>query len=411
MKLFARLIVKLLIIALTALKSNKTRFFLASLGIMIGIAAVIVMVAIGKGSQHEVMTVIAKMGENLLTINAGEMKRRGGRLRLSGNVTTLNLRDVDYLSKEVDGITFVAPFEIKEMKVKYLQVLTSTNVAGSTLEFLETRNYRIASGEMFTEMDQKLGARVGVVGKTVIKNMLGGEDPLGKTVRINAIPFRIIGIFESKGLDSDGIDQDDILLIPIKSMLRRILNQNYISTIYAKADSRRNIERVAAKIKTVLRDRHKIADDAENDFTIISQIDLENLKAETSELFTRLIVGVAAISLVVGGIGILAVMLISVKERTHEIGIRRAVGATKGDIVRQFLFESILIGLFGGFFGVVLGVGITFGASTWGAENLLLDANSIYISTSVCMMIGVIFGLFPAIKASRLDPMVALTVE
>ena len=411
MKLFARFIVKLLIIALTALKSNKTRFFLASLGIMIGIAAVIVMVAIGKGSQHEVMTVIAKMGENLLTINAGEMKRRGGRLRLSGNVTTLNLRDVDYLSKEVDGITFVAPFEIKEMKVKYLQVLTSTNVAGSTLEFLETRNYRIASGEMFTEMDQKLGARVGVVGKTVIKNMLGGEDPLGKTVRINAIPFKIIGIFESKGLDSDGIDQDDILLIPIKSMLRRILNQNYISTVYVKADSRRNIERVAAKIKTVLRDRHKIADDAENDFTIISQIDLENLKAETSELFTRLIVGVAAISLVVGGIGILAVMLISVKERTHEIGIRRAVGATKGDIVGQFLFESILIGLFGGFFGVVLGVGITFGASTWGAENLLLDANSIYISTSVCMMIGVIFGLFPAIKASRLDPMVALTVE
>ena len=411
MKLFARFIVKLLIIALTALKSNKTRFFLASLGIMIGIAAVIVMVAIGKGSQHEVMTVIAKMGENLLTINAGEMKRRGGRLRLSGNVTTLNLRDVDYLSKEVDGITFVAPFEIKEMKVKYLQVLTSTNVAGSTVEFLETRNYRIASGEMFTEMDQKLGARVAVVGKTVIKNMLGGEDPSGKTVRINAIPFRIIGIFESKGLDSDGIDQDDILLIPIKSMLRRILNQNYISTIYVKADCRRNIERVAAKIKTVLRDRHKIADDAENDFTIISQIDLESLKAETSELFTRLIVGVAAISLVVGGIGILAVMLISVKERTHEIGIRRAVGATKGDIVGQFLFESILIGLFGGFFGVVLGVGITFGASTWGAENLLLDANSIYISTSVCMMIGVIFGLFPAIKASRLDPMVALTVE
>ena len=402
---------KLLIIALTALNSNKTRFFLASLGIMIGIAAVIVMVAIGKGSQHEVMSVIAKMGENLLTINAGEMKRRGGRLRLSGNVNTLNLRDVNYLSKEVDGIAFIAPFEIKEMKVKYLQVLTSTNVAGSTLEFLETRNYKITSGEMFSEMDQKLGARVAVVGKTVIKNMLGGGDPLGKTVRINAIPFRIIGVFESKGLDSDGIDQDEILLIPIKSMLRRILNQSHISTIYVKADSRRNIERVAAKIKTELRDRHKIADDAENDFTIVSQIDLENLKAETSELFTRLIVGVAAISLVVGGIGILAVMLISVKERTHEIGIRRAVGATKGDIVGQFLLESIIIGLFGGFFGVVLGVGITFGASILGAENLLLDANSIYISTSVCMMIGVIFGLFPAIKASRLDPMVALTVE
>ena len=402
---------KLLIIALTALKSNRTRFFLASLGIMIGIAAVIVMVAIGKGSHHEVMNVIAKMGENLLTINAGEMKRRGGRLRLAGNVTTLNLRDVDYLSQEVSGLTLVAPFEIKEMKVKYLQVLTATNVAGSTPEFLKTRNYQIASGEMFNERDQKLRAKVAVVGNTVIKNMFGEDDPLGKTVRINAIPFKVIGVFEGKGLDSDGVDQDDILLIPITSMLRRLLNQNYISTIYAKADSRENIDRVALKIKTLLRDRHKISDDAEDDFTIISQLDLENLKAETSELFTRLIVGVAAISLVVGGIGILAVMLISVKERTREIGVRRAVGATKGDIVGQFLFESILIGLFGGCSGVVLGVGITLGITAWGIGNLILDMQSIYVSTGVCTAIGIMFGLFPAIKASRLDPMVALTVE
>jgi len=402
---------KLLLIALTALKSNKTRFFLASLGIMIGIAAVIVMVAIGKGSHHEVMNVIAKMGENLLAINAGEMKRRGGRLRLAGNVTTLNLRDVDYLSQEVSGLTLVAPFEIKEMKVKYLQVLTATNVAGSTLEFLKTRNYKISSGEMFNERDQKLRAKVAVIGNTVIKNIFGEDDPLGKTVRINAIPFKVIGIFEGKGLDSDGIDQDDILLIPINSMLRRLLNQNYISTIYAKADSRENIDRIAVKIKTLLRDRHKISDDAEDDFTIISQLDLENLKAETSELFTRLIVGVAAISLVVGGIGILAVMLISVKERTREIGVRRAVGATKGDIVGQFLFESILIGLFGGCLGVVLGVGITLGITAWDIGNLILDMQSIYISTGVCTAIGIMFGLFPAIKASRLDPMVALTVE
>jgi putative ABC transport system permease protein len=339
------------------------------------------------------------------------MKRRGGRLRLAGNVTTLNLGDVDYLSQEVGGLTLVVPFEIKEMNVKYLQVLTATNVAGSTLEFLKTRNYKIASGEMFNERDQKLRAKVAVVGNTVIKNMFGEDDPLGKIVRINAIPFKVIGVFEGKGLDSDGIDQDDILLIPITSMLRRLLNQNYISTIYAKADSRENIDRVAVKIKTLLRDRHKISDDAEDDFTIISQLDLENLKAETSELFTRLIVGVAAISLVVGGIGILAVMLISVKERTREIGVRRAVGATKGDIVGQFLFESILIGLFGGCFGVVLGAGITLGITAWGIGNLILDMQSIYISTGVCTAIGIMFGLFPAIKASRLDPMVALTVE
>jgi putative ABC transport system permease protein len=378
---------------------------------MIGIAAVIVMVAIGKGSHQQIMDVIAKMGENLVTINAGEMKRRGGRLRLTGNVSTLNLRDVDYLSQEVSGLALAAPFEIKQMKVKYLQSLTETNVAGSTPEFLMARNYEIESGEMFTEQDQKMGVRVAVIGKTVIKNMFGEDDPLGKTVRINAVPFKIVGVFESKGLDSDGMDQDDILLIPITSMLRRILNQTHISTIYAKADSRKNIDRIAEQIKIILRDRHKLPDEAEDDFTIISQLELESMKAETSELFTRLIVGVAAISLVVGGIGILAVMLISVKERTREIGVRRAVGATQGDIVKQFLIESILIGLLGGCVGVFLGVGITFGAVAWGVGNLLLDLNSIYVATGVCMVIGIIFGLFPAIKASRLDPMVALTVE
>lgn len=402
---------KPLAIAFTALKSHKTRTFLASLGIVIGIAAVIVMVAIGKGAHQQVMDVIAKMGENLVTINAGEMKRRGGRLRLAGNVTTLNLRDVDYLSESVSGLALVAPFETKQMKVKYLQSLTETNVAGSTSEFLAARNYEIAFGEMFTERDQKMGMRVAVIGNTAIKNMFGEDDPLGKTVRINAVPFKIIGVFASKGLDSDGVDQDDILLVPINSMLRRILNQTYISTIYAKADSRKNIDRMAAQINMILRDRHKLSDQAEDDFTIISQLELEDLKAETSELFTRLIVGVAAISLLVGGIGVLAVMLISVKERTREIGVRRAVGATRGDIIRQFLFESILIGLFGGCVGVALGVGITLGAVAWGAGNLLLDLNSIYIATGVCMLIGIIFGLFPAIKASRLDPMVALTVE
>ncbi|HJL73352.1 MAG TPA: ABC transporter permease [Nitrospinaceae bacterium] len=402
---------KPLTIALIALKSHKTRTFLASLGIMIGIAAVIVMVAIGKGSHQQIMDVIAKMGENLVTINAGEMKRRGGRLRLTGNVSTLNLRDVEYLSQEVSGLALAAPFEIKQMKVKYLQFLTETNVAGSTPEFLMARNYEIEFGEMFTERDQKMGMRVAVVGQTAIKNMFGEDDPLGKTVRINAVPFKIVGVFAGKGLDSDGVDQDDILLIPITSMLRRILNQTHISTIYAKADSRQNIDRVADQIKLILRDRHKISDEAEDDFTIISQLELESMKAETSELFTRLIVGVAAISLVVGGIGILAVMLISVKERTREIGVRRAVGATQGDIVKQFLIESVLIGLFGGCVGVAMGVGITLGAVAWGEENLLLDLNSIYIATGVCMLIGIIFGLFPALKASRLDPMVALTVE
>ena len=398
-------------IAVTALLAHKTRTVLASLGILIGIASVIVMVAIGKGSQKEVMDVIASMGENMVTINAGEMKRRGGRLRLSGNVITLTPKDAERIIDEIGEVELVAPFEEKRMKAKFDNNAAETSIIGSTLDFPRIRGYRIENGELFSEKDIKTAGRVAVIGKTVVKNLFGEEDPVGQIVKVHFIPFKITGVFEAKGVDTNGLDQDDLIFIPLPTLMRRIVNQTHVSRIFVKISNRKNISKATEKISELLRESHKLTDEREDDFTLVSQLDLEDMKRETSELFTKLIVGVAAISLLVGGIGILAVMLISVKERTKEIGLRRAVGATRRDIIRQFLYESLLIGFLGGVIGITLGIGLTLGLTHWGEWTLLLDQDSIWTASWVCALIGVVFGVFPAIKASKLDPMEALTIE
>ena len=398
-------------IAVKALLSHKTRTFLASLGVLIGIGSVIVMVAIGKGSQKEVMDVIAGMGENLITINAGEMKRRGGRLRLTGNVTTLTVRDAHRIMEEIGEVEGAAPFEEKSMVAKFGNNSAETRIAGSTLDFPVIRDYSLQSGEYFSERDAKTANRVAIIGMTAVKNLFGEEDPLGQVIKVHFMPFKIIGVFEPKGVDTNGLDQDDLILIPISTYMRRIVNQTHITRIFVRVSSRENIVKASEKIHELLRESHKLTDDRNDDFTLISQLDLEELKKETTEMFTKLIVGVAAISLLVGGIGILAVMLISVKERTREIGIRRAVGATRRDIIHQFLYESLIIGFLGGGLGIVLGVGLTLGLTHWGHWTLILDPNSIWIASWACAGLGIFFGVFPAIKASKLDPMEALTIE
>jgi putative ABC transport system permease protein len=398
-------------IAIKALRAHKARTFLASLGILIGIASVIIMVAIGKGSQQEVMDVIAGMGENLITVNAGEMKRRGGRLRLTGNVTTLTVRDANRIMDEIGEVERVAPFEQKSMTAKFGNNSAETTIAGSTIDFPIVRDYKLKSGDVFSERDVKTANRVAVIGMTAVKNLFGEEDPLGQVIKVHFMPYKIIGVFEPKGVDTNGLDQDDLVLIPLSTYMRRIANQTFITRIFVKASSRKNIAKASKKIHELLRENHKLTDDRNDDFTLVSQLDIEEMKKETTEMFTKLIVGVAGISLLVGGIGILAVMLISVKERTREIGIRRAVGATRKDIVRQFLYESLIIGFLGGGLGVALGVGLTLGLTHWGNWTLILDLNSIWVASWACAGIGVLFGVFPAIKASKLDPMVALTTE
>ncbi len=398
-------------IAFRALYAHKTRTFLASLGILIGIASVIVMVAIGKGSQKEVMDIIAGMGENLITVNAGEMKRRGGRLRLTGNVTTLTVRDANRIMDEITDVEAVAPYEEKRMVAKFGNNSAETTIAGSSSDFPVVRGYRIESGEYFSEKDSKTASRVAIIGTTAVKNIFGEEDPLGQVIKVHFIPFKIIGVFEPKGVDTNGLDQDDLILIPISTYMRRIVNQKHITRIFIRASLRENIGKASEAISELLRESHKLTHDRNDDFTLISQLDMEELKKETTEMFTKLIVGVAGISLLVGGIGVLAVMLISVKERTREIGVRRAVGATRRDIIRQFLYESLIIGFLGGGLGIVLGVGLTLGLTHWGDWTLILDQNSIWIASWACAGLGVLFGVFPAIKASKLDPMEALTTE
>jgi putative ABC transport system permease protein len=369
------------------------------------------MVAIGKGSQKEVMDIIAGMGENLITVNAGEMKRRGGRLRLTGNVTTLTVRDANRIMDEITDVEAVAPYEEKRMVAKFGNNSAETTIAGSSADFPVVRGYRIESGEYFSEKDLKTANRVAIIGTTAVKNIFGEEDPLGQVIKVHFIPFKIIGVFEPKGVDTNGLDQDDLILIPISTYMRRIVNQKHITRIFIRASSRENIGKASEAISELLRESHKLTHDRNDDFTLISQLDMEELKKETTEMFTKLIVGVAGISLLVGGIGILAVMLISVKERTREIGIRRAVGATRRDIIRQFLYESLIIGFLGGGLGIILGVGLTLGLTHWGDWTLILDQNSIWIASWACAGLGVLFGVFPAIKASKLDPMEALTTE
>ncbi len=262
------------VIAVRALLSHKMRTFLASLGVLIGIGAVIVMVAIGKGSQKEVMDVIAGMGENLITINAGEMKRRGGRLRLTGNVTTLTVRDARRIIDEIGEVERVAPFEEKRMMAKFGNNSAETSIAGSTLDFPVIRGYRLRSGEIFSERDVKTANRVAIIGTTAVKNIFGEEDPLGQVVRVNFIPFKVIGVFESKGVDTNGLDQDDLILIPLSTYLRRIVNQTHITRVFVQAVSRQAIAKASMKISELLRENHKLGEDRNDDFTLVSQLDL-----------------------------------------------------------------------------------------------------------------------------------------
>jgi putative ABC transport system permease protein len=398
-------------IALTSLKARKSRASLASLGVVIGIAAVIIMVAVGKGSEKEVLDIIRQMGNNLITINSGELKRRGGKMKLTGNATTLRPKDAIALAEEIPAIERAVPFHSESLRLKYAQNAFRSNVSGTTPEFMDVRKYLIEEGESMTEDHVLNGARVAVLGKTAIKNIFGEENPIGQTFRIEFIPFTVIGVFLEKGSDSDGQDQDDIIMIPISSLLRRVLNQTFINTIYVQTVSRKEIDSALPKIIEVLRERHKLKTESENDFTMRSQLELEKVKVETTETMTKLTVGVAGISLVVGGIGILAVMLISVKERTREVGVRRAVGATRSDIVKQFLWESAVIGFLGGIVGAVAGAGIVLLLAVWSPWTLILNHTSIVVSCGVCLTIGVLFGIYPAFKASRLDPMDALRVE
>ncbi len=394
------------------LLAHKLRTILALVGIIIGVSAVIIMVAIGNGAQNEVLSKIEAMGTDLLIINAGQVQNTAGRMQVRGVVTTLTLQDADALKKDCPLIKLSTPVQSKKMQVKYGNLSTNTTIVGTTSEFQEIRNFRTVKGSFFSDEENSASRRVAVLGQSVVKNVFGSGDPIGETIRIGKIPFEVIGVMESKGVDLNGIDQDDQIFIPIQTALRRVFNLSYISSINIQAINQEKMAETAKQITEVLRDRHRLnKQNKADDFTVQSQTDLLETQRETTDTFTMLITSIAGISLLVGGIGVLAIMLIAIRERTNEIGLRMAVGASKKDILIQFVIESAILSIGGGVIGIFIGVIgsliISFGTE-WAAS---VSLTSIIYSFGFSMLVGLFFGVYPARKASLLDPINALRSE
>ena len=395
-----------------ALLAHKMRTILALLGIIIGVSSVIIMVAIGRGAQEKVMSKIEEMGTNLIVVNAGQVRTFAGRKRQIGNVITLTIRDAKAIVTECPSVRLTAPVQSKRLQVKYGNLSTKTSIVGTSPDVQSIRNFHVFSGKFFTSEENKASLRVAVVGQTVVENLFGSADPIGETIRIRKIPFEVIGVLENKGVDINGVDQDDQIIIPINTALRRVFNLTYLSTIYIQAIDNQSLNQAAAEVKSLLRERHHLVRRRkQDDFTVQNQADLLKTQEEAANTFTGLIGGIAAISLFVGGIGILAIMLMIIRERTGEIGLRMALGARKKDVLIQFLLESLIMSIAGGFLGIILGVGGAIIVSLFTQWSASISVLSIVVAITLSLVIGVFFGIYPARRASLLDPIEALRSE
>jgi len=399
-------------IAVRSLGAHKVRTALTLLGIVIGTSVVVAMVAIGQGTKVEVLRKVESLGTNLLLVNAGQVKLYAGRPRQGGAaVITLTDKDADAIADGCSSVSAVAPAQARKMQVKYGESTTTTSVVGTTPLFQEVRDFHPASGEFFEDDQARSSARVAVLGQTVVSNLFGHADPLGETIRIDRVPFTVIGVMESKGLDISGQDQDDQILIPLRTALRRVFNLTYLSTISVSADSRSDMESATIEIRDLLRERHRLKAGAADDFTIQTQTAILGAHEAMAGTFSMLLGGIGGISLVVGGIGILATMLIAVRERTREIGIRRAIGARRKDILKQFLIETMVLSLVGAVSGVVLGL-IGAKAVSLGAHwPMVIPWTVAILAVLFAVVLGLAFGVYPASKAAAIDPIVALRSE
>ncbi|TRZ48268.1 FtsX-like permease family protein [bacterium] len=393
------------------LLERKVRTVLSLSGIIVGVCAVIVMVALGKGTEAKITSQITKMGSNLLLVNAGQVKIIAGRARQAKIVTTLELRDVDSIAEGVSSAKYIAPAQVKKLQVKYGNLNSKTNIVGTTSDIVAIQNHSLLEGRFFDEDENNGLRRVAVIGKTVVENIFGQQNPLGKIIYIGKVPFEIIGVLSPKGLDLYGADQDDQIFIPVKTALRRLFNLTYINTIYVKVRDGVSLKQAEEEINVILRERHHLREGKDNDFTILNQTAILEAQQESSRTFTLLIGSIAALSLLVGGIGVLAVMLISIRERIKEIGIRRAVGAKRRDILIQFLSEALLLSIGGGMIGIVLGVMVSILTAIFAKLPLIIPMDAVGVSFLATFIIGVFFGVYPARKASLLDPIKALQFE
>lgn len=404
-------------IAVRAIAANKTRSFLTALGIIIGIASVITMLAVGQGTKKSIQANIAEMGSNMIMIGPGA-DRRGGVRQDASSMETLKMNDYESIKDECTYIKAISPVVNKSGQFIYGNENAPSTIYGVNQDYMEIRQISVADGDLFTDADIKASAKVCILGQTVVDNLFpNGGDPIGKTVRFNSIPFRVIGVLKKKGYNSMGMDQDDLVLAPYTSVMKRILAQTYLGGIQYSAITEGVTEKATDQITTILRRNHKLRDATEttiadeDDFNIRSQEELSSMMTSTTDMLTILLGCVAGISLVVGGIGIMNIMYVSVTERTREIGLRMSVGARGIDILNQFLIEAIMLSVTGGIIGVMLGIGASYLIKSAAHWPIVIEGWTILMSFAVCTLTGVFFGWYPAKKAAQLDPIEALRYE
>jgi putative ABC transport system permease protein len=399
-----------IVLSLEILVAHKLRTLLSVIGIVVGVGAVVLMVSAGRGAEKQIVDRIQGMGTNLLTVNAGRSMIIAGRVRQMDTVRTLLVSDAQAIAKECPTVALAAPGVGKKLAVRWEDQDALTNVVGMTAEGFVVRNITVASGRLFDADESRAAKRVAILGPTASANLFGSDDPVGQQIRISRIPFEVIGLAARRGTDVNGQDQDDVILVPLETAMRRILNVAYLQTVYVQARDSRALEDAEKEIASVLRQRHRL-DGKPDDFTIQNQATVLETERATTGSMTLLIGSVAGISLVAGGVGILAVMLMSVRERTEEIGLRRGLGALRRDIRNQFLLESAMLAGAGGVAGVAGGAGLSFAVSALGYWPTVISWLAAGVAFVFSVAVGVFFGLYPAARAAKLEPIQALRAE
>ena len=397
------------LMAWASLVANKLRSLLTMLGIIIGVAAVIALVSIGNGVKQDIEDSISSLGSNLLVVLPGAPRTPGARSS-QGSMKSLKISDYEAIAK-LEGVKAASPMTNGSYVVIYQNKNWTTSVAGVNSNFQDVNNWTMTSGRFFSDKNVQNRERVAVVGQTVVKNLFADEDPVGKEIRVKNIPFRVIGVLKSKGNGTMGNDQDDTVLIPYTTSMERVEGIDYLRRVYVVAKDDESIDRLQADIENLLRVRHNIKDTNLDDFNIQNMKSIMETVAQTTGTFTLFLGAVAAISLVVGGIGIMNIMLVSVTERTREIGVRKALGATYSVIVTHFLIEAVVISLMGGFIGIAFGIGASKVIGMVSGMSTIVSVPTIIMSFAFSMAIGLIFGIYPARKAAKLNPIDALHYE
>lgn len=404
------LFTELLKMAALSLIANKLRTMLTMLGIIIGVAAVIAMVSVGMGVRQNVVDSISRLGSNLLVVMPGSANR-GGMRGAAGSVITLTYEDAEAIKKRIKDVEYVSPTVSGSYQIVYGHENWNSSVQGVVPEYAAIQSLTLKSGLFFTEHDVDVRSRVAVIGTTVATNLFGEVNPVGKKIRIGTSPYTVIGLIASKGSSSMGQDQDDICLVPLTTAQERLLGITYVRSINVQVTEADKMDKVQNEIEALLRQRHRLSKDAEDDFNVRNLTSLMETMSETTTMLTLLLGSIAGISLIVGGVGISNILVASVVERTREIGIRKAIGATYNSILLQFLIESVMISVSGGIIGIGVGVGLSMAIAKFGSFKTVISVESIVLAFGFSLAIGIIFGILPARRAARLDPIDALRYE